>query len=1471
VALLLSVQFTFAQTRTWTGATNTDWFTTTNWSGGVVPGPGESVLIQAGNFAPAFATNLSINNLTVGNWGPSTPLNITGGVMTVTGSITLNGGGALNIAGGTLNHTGTSFTFSFGTNVGVNITSGSLSTNATNYVINSSMTMSGGEFVANAGLTVATGKIFTQTAGKIQVNGHLNISSSNTIFTLGSDSLVVNGRITLNTSANLYAGNSVIIINRQSGQNNQISGNWYTQQANVTFNPSIPIGNNLTSISSSGAKFYAGQGTVVFNDSVFVGSNADLFADSGEVTFTKSLQVSSGGAISNGTGTVNFEGNAIFKSSGTLNAGGGVLNFGGDVVVDNSNGVINAGAATIVVQGDLTNSGTFNAGTSTVVFDGDSKQLISNDIVFYNLIIETTGSLTAGGNVTVLNDGVIGDSTEIVLDNNQLNVQGELTDNGGNLAVATAKPFVVTGTTPNNLQIELRFNESLNATANTTSNYSISPARTISSAVRTDSIVLLTVTVAFDPAVEYTVTMNNIQNLDGEPVNPNHIKRITAAFASTPSIQAASIILDQPDTNKFRVRLSRGNGARILVLARSGSAVNASPANGTAYSANLTFGSGTQIGTGNFVVYAGTDSVFNLTGLVTNTIYHLQAYEFNGTGSGTRYNLNGMPVANRSTLATSPSQQAVIVSKTAITSTSMTLNFTAGNGNRRLVVLRAATPVDSLPVAGTVYVSNANFSLAEEISAGNKVVYYNTGSSVNISGLSPGTKYFIRLFEANGSASGNDNYYLTGSPIDSFLTPATEPTIIASSPTFIQLDTNLLTLRVTKGNGASRLVVMRQGAAVAVSPIDGQSYNAAATFGAGDTLNAETFVVYSGSDSIFTVSGLQPSVIYHYRVFEFNGSEEFTNYRTGSFLSASRATLSVEPTQQVVMGAFSNRTSSGFRVNWTAGNGSHRLVLLRANGPITVNPVDGVNYSASATFGSGTSLGDSTFVAYLSTGITQTGNLTGMAPATLYYAKVYEVRIGATGSNNYLLLNAPMDSIYTLNTTPTISATGLTVTSISATSIRLSWTKGNGARSLVVGRQNANPAAPVNGISYSANAIWTTGDAISGASYVLYGDTGNTVLVTGLSPNTNYRFRVYSYNGDGSSVAYRTASPAIISRNTLPATPSTNPVFDQITPDSYRLSWQGGGTGKLIVMRKAVPVSVYPQQGANYVANAAFGNGVNLGDSNFVVFSATANSVTLTNLEQNTTYYLALFDYSGTDATRSYAFSPAFDTSRFTYLRLDIKVFLQGPFSSDSMETNIRSEIPLSQPYNTAPWNYNGSESVGSLPDFPFVDWVYIQTRKSATASLATTDSITGEIAAWLLSDGRIVALNGTDYVTMPISKAGEQYVVVYHRTHIPIMSNTPVTFNTNVYRFDFTTAQNQAYGSEPQQALVGGFWGMYSGRIEQTTPFLIDLADKQRAWADRNQEGSYADADAVLEGLVDSADRTVVWNNRNRTSQVPY
>ncbi|MBK7344230.1 MAG: hypothetical protein IPJ06_14745 [Saprospiraceae bacterium] len=99
------------------------------------------------------------------------------------------------------------------------------------------------------------------------------------------------------------------------------------------------------------------------------------------------------------------------------------------------------------------------------------------------------------------------------------------------------------------------------------------------------------------------------------------------------------------------VSWTRGNGANILVVAREGGAVDTDPVNSTTYTANAAFGSGTQIGTGNYVVYKGVGTSETITALTANTTYHYALYEFDGSSGSECYRTSDKLTGNAKTLA----------------------------------------------------------------------------------------------------------------------------------------------------------------------------------------------------------------------------------------------------------------------------------------------------------------------------------------------------------------------------------------------------------------------------------------------------------------------------------------------------------------------------------------------------------------------------------------------------------------------------------------------------------------------------------------------------------------------------------------------------------------------------------------------------------------------------------------------------
>ncbi len=125
----------------------------------------------------------------------------------------------------------------------------------------------------------------------------------------------------------------------------------------------------------------------------------------------------------------------------------------------------------------------------------------------------------------------------------------------------------------------------------------------------------------------------------------------------------------------------------------------------------------------------------------------------------------------------------------------------------------------------------------------------------------------------------------------SSILPSAEPTVAASNLRFTGVTSTSLTLNWTNGNGASRLVVLKQGTATNQSPSDGSSYTASTTFGNGSNLGTGNYVVYDGIVNSVTVTGLLANTTYYAEVFEYNGIGITSNYYTSATLTGNRTTL----------------------------------------------------------------------------------------------------------------------------------------------------------------------------------------------------------------------------------------------------------------------------------------------------------------------------------------------------------------------------------------------------------------------------------------------------------------------------------------------------------------------------------------------------------------------------------------------------
>jgi hypothetical protein len=172
------------------------------------------------------------------------------------------------------------------------------------------------------------------------------------------------------------------------------------------------------------------------------------------------------------------------------------------------------------------------------------------------------------------------------------------------------------------------------------------------------------------------------------------------------------------------------------------------------------------------------------------------------------------------------------------------------------------------------------------------------------------------------------------------------------------------------------------------------------------------------------------------------------------------------------------------------------------------------------------------------------------------------------------------------------------------------------------------------------------------------------------------------------------------------------------------------------------------------------------------------------------------------------------DLDKVNAARLNLKVFLQGPYSGGTMTDGLRTSgvIPTTQPYSSAMGAnfdrigvYDGSATVNETvpnagvfdvanPNDDIVDWVYISLQDGTTPATKMQTR-----AALLQRDGDIVeydVASGTYLgVKMPIDADANYHLLIAHRNHLAI--RTPVSQllqDNGTFTYNFTDGQSKAF-----------------------------------------------------------------------------
>ena len=198
-----------------------------------------------------------------------------------------------------------------------------------------------------------------------------------------------------------------------------------------------------------------------------------------------------------------------------------------------------------------------------------------------------------------------------------------------------------------------------------------------------------------------------------------------------------------------------------------------------------------------------------------------------------------------------------------------------------------------------------------------------------------------------------------------------------------------------------------------------------------------------------------------------------------------------------------------------------------------------------------------------------------------------------------------------------------------------------------------------------------------------------------------------------------------------------------------------------------------------------------------------------------------------------------------------IRVFVEGPM-------NIGTGL-MSNTLKT------GGILASRFPGIPIpaaaVDSIAIELRN------AVANPTTRKIRpAWLLTDGSIRAFNDTldhyvEFDTLP----GNYYLAIYHRNHLAIItSSSQVLMGIAPPAYDFSTAQSQAYGTNPMK-LMGTKYCMYAGDANQSD--IVSASDANVVFGLLNVTG-YQIADVNLSGIITASDANMVFGNLNAARQ---
>jgi hypothetical protein len=409
-------------------------------------------------------------------------------------------------------------------------------------------------------------------------------------------------------------------------------------------------------------------------------------------------------------------------------------------------------------------------------------------------------------------------------------------------------------------------------------------------------------------------------------------------------------------------------------------------------------------------------------------------------------------------------------------------------------------------------------------------------------------------------------------------------------------------------------------------------------------------------------------------------------------------------------------------------------------------------------------------------------------------------------------------------------------------------------------------SSPRSAVSTDGTNLWVGGSSTIGIHYTTVGSTTSTQISTAPSLGT----RALSIVGGQLYASTNGGTPRFgtIGGNPISSTPgqtytglpgiSTTGNFNQFV--LFDMNNAISGVDVLYIADEAAGIRKYSFDGTNWNLNSTIGTSTDVYTGLTATISGTTVVLYATRKGNNSStirggQIVSLTDNSGyngsfsvtpnimvdlnaissvTYPVNSYSFHGLAFAPQAPSLKVSVKIFLQGAYSGSGLHKDVNSTwasilnaSALSQPYNVAPFNYTGTETVSSgfftsnVATTDIMDWVLVELRDATTPS-----TVIATRAAFVREDGKVVDLDGSSDVSFPGVANGSYYIVIKHRNHLGVRSATAVSLNSSpATTYDFSSSQSQAFQdaaitptNDAMKDLGGGVFGLWAGNANGNT-----------------------------------------------------